>query len=203
MDTLIALKKLLLEDAAYYSSHTNEVMIRLWADALKDLPIDHIKRAQKYFRLLPERKQMPTPAEIRSFVTPAEEADVSAVRIADLVINQVRKRGYMWLDGEFIDKSILYAGSDGWYDNSDSACISVLGEEGLALVQQKGGWKRLCEEVNTSPIGVVKKQLIDSIGPILTSVKRDKVISLESSKKILTQISEINPNVRLPYKDSV
>lgn len=58
-----AIIRLLIEDAAFYDAQMNEIKLKQFADALKDVSPIELGLAIKHFRMQPGRRTMPMPAD--------------------------------------------------------------------------------------------------------------------------------------------
>ena len=118
------LKTLLLEDAAFYDAQMNEIKLRLYADALKGISMEDIRRAQIAYREEKGRRMMPMPADIKAFLN--KEMDPRALAIA--TVGKIK---------EAISKF-------GWPQPTKAR--EHIGEDGWRVIERYGGWQAVCEK---------------------------------------------------------
>ncbi|MFI5342844.1 MAG: hypothetical protein ACHQUC_01350 [Chlamydiales bacterium] len=137
--SIASIKKLLIEDAAFYDAQMNEIKLNTWSESLQNIKPEEIRRAQLYFRSQPGRRQIPMPADIINFFIPALDDDSKARDAASRICSAIREFGYT---------------------NPEKA-KTYIGELGWRVVERQGGWVRLCEEMHDDQLAIFQAQARD------------------------------------------
>lgn len=161
------LGKIIAVTAEYYGKQLSQGALSLMLDDLSKLPLELVAEGYRLYRANPKNVFFPLPAQIVDLITPASTSSDEAAALADLVIRKIKSRGYVWTHGP------TYQTENGEYTTTFAKALEiVLGEAGAMLVERKGGWVALCNEANESPMGVFKKQLLDTATQVLRDYKR-------------------------------
>jgi len=132
------IKKLIIEDAAFYDAQMNDVKLRLWAEQLADLSPADVREAMFKLRSEGHRFQ-PMPAEIRKAIRPEMKIEAEAQVAVGRIFEAIRTFGYMQAA-----KAREFVGDLGW-----------------SAVQAYGGWENLCCSQDLGSYGTVRAQLRD------------------------------------------
>lgn len=159
------LKMLIIEDAAFYDAQMNPVKLEMYIRQLSGLHISQVEKAMEHFRLEPGRRLMPMPADLQAQVDkkldPKDVARITAPRIVQAI-----KRF-------------------GWPNPTQAE--EFIGPEGWIVVQQRGGWKKVCETMMEDQEAIfiaqardtiesnikIQRQGYDITQPVLSSSKPD------------------------------
>lgn len=114
--------------SAYYQRPLSDVVIRMYADDLKDLSFDQIMRAYESYRRDGKNRTMPIPAQIRAMVEHKADAHDVGVLTAAKVMQAVSKFGHT---------------------NSEAA-MEFIGPLGVAAIRTFGGWLSVCENLGST-----------------------------------------------------
>jgi hypothetical protein len=115
--------KALAATAFYYGRQLTPEVLAMMLDDLADLPFEKTMESMKAYRLNPNNRAFPMPAQIRALVTPAVDIDSAAREIAARIAGAITKYG--WARGE--------------------DAHAFIGETGWAIVRDLGGWSHLCQ----------------------------------------------------------
>lgn len=119
----MTLREMIILTASYYSKTLSEPLLDMYAEDLSDLPVNAVLSAYQAYRRNPKNKAFPLPAQIREIVAPEADPEAEARAILDRIITAINKFG--WPQGE---AAKAYVGPIGW-----------------RIVENNGGWMKLCE----------------------------------------------------------
>lgn len=149
-EKLKELKSLWFKFASIWDKPISEMQIQLFAEDLIDLPIDKISMAMYNSRRDVSLRSMPLPHQIRGMINPEPPARKTGIDAANRITKAKRKHGVNWTNGFYRGGEIYFEGSQGhdtrefktWTD----AARYELGDLGLEVVREKGGWVHVAEE---------------------------------------------------------
>jgi hypothetical protein len=115
--------KALAATAFYYGRQLTPEVLAMMLDDLADLPFEKTMEAMKAYRLNPNNRAFPMPAQLRAVVSPSVDVDSAAREIAARIAGAITKYG--WARGE--------------------DAHAFIGEAGWNIVRDLGGWSHLCQ----------------------------------------------------------
>lgn len=111
--------------SAYYRNPLPDMVLKMYADDLNDLPFDEIIKAYDRHRKDPKSRAMPLPAQIRGSLRPNLEPESAAREIISRILEAQDKFGYTW----------------------PSEAKEFIGEIGWSLIRAYGGWETFCQSL--------------------------------------------------------
>lgn len=165
------LKEAIYLTATYYGKDLEDAVILLYADDLKDLNELDCINAYIVYRKNPKNRTFPLPSHIREIVNPKQS--ISEERLAAEIAGRV--------SGAIV--------KFGWANPSDAKAF--IGQTGWAVIERRGGWRYICENVGLSiNPGVFEAQVRNQVE---TSLKIGDSISKSEFEKIGFQnVNSIN-----------
>ncbi len=119
---------LIIQNSAYYGQKLEDIVVRMYAEDLSDLPLDQLKAAFAMLRRDPKITRMPLPAVVRATIKPSLNPDDQGREIAAKIISAIK--------------------SCGWTNPAGAA--KEIGEIGMRVVDGMGGWTHVCETVTSN-----------------------------------------------------
>lgn len=174
------LANVILTTAKYYNKPVDRDMISMMVDDLSEFDFEKIMVAYKTFRLSPENKFFPLPAQIISIVKPTPSSELLSREIASRITGAVTKFGY----------------------SNTLLAKEFIGELGWKVVERKGGWSYICENLGLSldpgtfeaqARELAKTELVKSTNPefgLLLDSAIKRMPELNSEEKQTLQIQE-------------
>lgn len=114
--------------AAYYRLKLDDQVLKMYAEDLSDLDYSEVTAALSSYRKDPKNRVMPLPAMIRERLEPQVDPESQAREIAARISGAVVKFG--WCNG--------------------TAAREFIGETGWRIVETRGGWSNLCQNLGTT-----------------------------------------------------
>lgn len=169
-------KMAMVKLAAYYEKDLSDEQILMYAEQLNQfLSFEELGLAIKNYINNPENEFFPRPVSklIALIKKPVDNKDQ-----AQHVINFIKKAAVnhqsSWVQGYFSgyddnrEAVWTYENDKGQqFASWRAAAASEIGDLGLTIVDQLGGWKRVCERFNNEPEGVVVGQLVKNAEAII------------------------------------
>lgn len=200
---MIGHQKLLIKLAAYYGYDLTKTQLEVYADQLsRYLSETELNQAMKKYIDDPQNEFFPKPVSklIALIRKPIDNKD-QAQNVVNLIKQAVVNHQSPWVDGYFdgwnqdgTPKKVFYNKNHQEFETWRAAAASEIGELGLTMVEQLGGWKRVCERFNAEPEGVVIGQLVknaESIMNIAEAGKLGEAPALPSLEKPLLNLVQI------------
>lgn len=178
------LGKIIVATAKYYSKQLDRDVVSMMLDDLSNQDFDLVSKAYSVYRSNPLNKFFPLPAQIIEIINPNLTTEDESVLLAEKILKLVSSKGYTWQMGRLVDGKTYFEGEDGLYETFDEALASYIGPENTAVVNRRGTWTKLCEEVNENISGVFKKQLVDSCKVNLKNKKNKDYLLLEDRVEV-------------------
>ena len=165
------LKKVIVLTASYYSKDLSRELLELYCADLADLDENSCIEAYNIYRKNPKNRTFPLPSQIREIVNPKQ--NISDERLAAEIAGRV--------SGAIV--------KFGWANPSDAKAF--IGETGWAVVERRGGWSYICQNVGLSiNPGVFEAQVRNQVE---TALKIGDSISKSEFEKIGFQsVNRIN-----------
>lgn len=93
-----------------------------------------------------KNKFFPNPSQLREYLEHKIDSRLSANDLARQLDSLILDKGMTWDEGYYIDGiSKYYKGKDNIrYHSFDEAVISFVGQVGLNIISNRGGWKTFC-----------------------------------------------------------
>ncbi len=181
---MIAHKLSILELAAYYEKSLTDQQVKIYSEQLADaLTDEEVMLAVKLYYNDPKNEFFPRPVSklIALVKKPIDNKD-QAQNVVNLIKKAVVNHQSRWVEGYFnhYDNSrqpvwVFYNLKGEIFDSWKEAAKSEIGELGLTLVDQLGGWKRVCERFDQEPEGVVTGQVLRNAESVMNIAEVGKL----------------------------
>ncbi len=156
----------------YYQRPVSDIVLKMYADDLNDLPFDLVMRALESYRLDPKNRTLPIPAQIRAILNPNIEERSFSVLLARSLMKACATHQEAWTTGFWSEKGNYFEDDKGnLFWTWKEAIISECGEISYDVVRNRGGWERLCESYWEMDEGQFLAQLRDDIQSLLNLKK--------------------------------
>lgn len=182
MSDVKELKKMILLTAAYYNREIGDEVLSMMADDLMDLPISQLAVAFKSYRMNPNNRYFPMPAQIRDLINPVQSTEAEARAIAGRIQQAIVNHGY---------------------SNPEHA-KELIGDVGWKIVQSYGGWSYLCQShgIQLDP-GIFAAQVRDRAQGMLKNEFAQNMILDHKEKKLIVSEREKTNGVELMSANEV
>lgn len=108
--------------SAYYQRPLSDIVLKMYADDLNDLPLNDILKAYDGYRRDPKNRTMPLPAQIRAILAPEPDTESMSREIVARILEAQDRFGYTW----------------------PAEAKQFIGEVGWSVVRAYGGWENFC-----------------------------------------------------------
>lgn len=185
------LGKIILATAKYYSRQVDQDVISMMLDDLENYDFEKVMEGYRKYRSSAENKFFPLPAQIIGMINPELTKNESAIALADQVIKLISSKGYVWEIGIGNQDELFFEGKGQNFHNFQDALASYVGKENAKAILARSTWKSLCDESNESPVGVFKKQLVDSLTVQLKRNNSENKLFLDEKISKLLEVKEV------------
>lgn len=198
-----AYKIALLNLAAYYDKVLTDTQLQVYSEQLASALTE--AEAQASINLYvnnPQNEFFPKPvSKLIALVKKPVETKDQAQQVTNLIRKAVANHQSTWVQGYFDsyddDRNpvlTFYNDQNECFNNWRDAARSELGELGLAIVDQLGGWKAVCEKANAEPDGVFTAQTTKTAESVIAIAEVGKLFTapaLPATNKRLLELVEI------------
>lgn len=125
---IAALKKRILAASVYYGRQFTTDVIDMYVEFLSDLSMEDVMNAIKAYCMNGKNKFMFNAAQLREIINPEPSPDDVSREIASRITQAVTQYGYC----------------------NTSHAREYIGEIGWEVVQRKGGWNHICQNLGVS-----------------------------------------------------
>lgn len=156
MNDADVLKAVILKNSMFYGVQLPDIVFKMHADALSDLPLAKVEAAYEALAKTSKNRLMPMPGDVRNLISPeAGDRDSDEARmVAARVIGAIAKYGYI---------------------NPERA-REFIGETGWMAIELMGGWVSVCENTKTNQLTTFSAQareLIQAISKSGTALRKE------------------------------
>lgn len=132
------LKALISATGAYYGQIIDDDVLVMYVNDLSDLPFTRVIDELESARRDPKNARFPLPAVIRNRIQPqdADSDEIRAHMAASRIPEAVAKFGW----------------------NNPAGARAHMGELAWQVIERDGGWRQLCQTLNSENIGMLKAQ---------------------------------------------
>ena len=160
--------------AEYYKISLTENQLAMYANDLETLELEELSHAVKKYRVNPDHKFFPLPAQLIAEVNPHMNPIDDARDVSNLIITAISKHGYT--NPEMAEN---YIGTLGW-----------------EIVRRFGGWKHICENTMNNDLGMLRAQLRDFS---MTIQKKSIRGELNERPRLSHDVEDFEKQARLEY----
>ena len=124
--------------AEYYRIEISKPVVIMYGSDMKDLKLEDVNDAFIKYRTNPNNKRMPFPADLRAIISPEFDIDNVAKTLPAKIMYLIQSKGRHW--GQSFTAPRFF----------DDGIKAEVGEIGLSLIMNHGGWIPLVDEANES-----------------------------------------------------
>lgn len=121
-ENLKAIKQIIIENCAFFDAPMNDLKLKMFAQELGSLRAEDVAKAMHHFRQEKGRRQMPMPADIKSFLDPKVSDDSEAEIVAGKIQKAISSFGH----------------------TNPGQAKEYIGDLGWRVVDSYGGWYYIC-----------------------------------------------------------